>query len=541
MFAMHHDQERPVYARYLMYTSLGPRALASTITPVLSLIAPGEGRAVVWCPGTGWKVSIFSALFTLKDGAAIGASSGWKRRRGGEWYLPACTPLRTTEGKHAPSYYFGTSLPCLKGLTTFPCIISPPYTQLDTEYRQKFVDKEVLLVLPYRPDRGGDVLPRGSFDPSTTFQQAFKQYDVQRASPFKPLDQPLETGAFRGQSTYSQQFVPKATPYARVGAPSPARPMSAGPFQGASTYKDTFVAFGVPAAPPRAAAPLSQNLSTGPFVGTSMYTSTFIPMANARREAFVPKEGGEVMPKGAFDDATTSRMAYVPKGVARPELCKPLHARPMSAAPFVGSSEYRNNFFGREVCARAALVIPDRGGDLMPKGAFQGATTAGDAFKAYQVAPVRPVIPPTSNALATGLFNGSSTYNDAFINKAVPYSRVKPTSSTYQPNKERFYGETTHNAAFQPYASVPVTKPYQGISSMPHESHPFQGQSTSHTDYIKMHVQQQRFGPAKDAPVSTGPFNGASTYRNDFVQKEIPARVREDCSECSSCAADDEY
>ena len=257
-----------------------------------------------------------------------------------------------------------------------------------------------------------------------------------------------------------------------------------------------------------------------------------------RRDPVLPKEGGEVMPKnGAFDNNSTSRMAYQPKEVQRTEMFRPAPARPMSAAPFSGSSEYRQQFLGNDSPTKAIPHIPIPSSDIIGKGRFDDSTTSKGAYATpANAVPVKSYKPEGSQP-TTGPFAGTSTYSDAYITKSVPYQLIKP-SNTFKPSEGRFDGTTSHKTDYIPISSPPV-KSYKPYITKP-DSGPFAGVSTYNDAFI--HKSAPRTAPI--VPVSQGqpraPFQGVSSYKTDFVPKEIPYNSRPGpCSECSDCAEEE--
>lgn len=397
---------------------------------------------------------------------------------------------------------------------------------LNTEYRNEFIDKEVPVqkVVPKQEL----IKSNAPFDGATTYGGDFKQFQTARPNLMKPVDsQHVTGGEFNADSTYKQQFVPKAVPYERVRA-RPGAPPNTGEFYGNTTYGGDFVPRGVPQ-PAKLVVRTSHMERPGPFEGESNYKSNFTKMPMAKREPMAARTGGDIMPKGAFDDGTSYRTNYVPKEVGRAVQCRPQDAGPVNQGDWDGTTEYRNQFIDKDVSA-AKMVRPDRGGDVLPRGPLDASTTYGGDFKQFATAPAKAMRPVDATHAQNHPFDGTSTYANSFIPKAVPYSRVK-AKNAFEPNKAPFEGDTTHKAAFQAYAMVPAHR--GGPTRTPRESHPFEGQSSYKSDFTKMPGGPAKMSKPQSDRIATGPFDGTTTYRNDFVEKEIP--IPDDCTDCSSC------
>ncbi len=64
--------------------------------------------------------------------------------------------------------------------------------------------------MPARQLRGGEVLPKGPLDPSTTYGGDYKLYATDRVRPTRPVDAvEHEKLPFNGDSTYASAFIPK--------------------------------------------------------------------------------------------------------------------------------------------------------------------------------------------------------------------------------------------------------------------------------------------------------------------------------------------
>lgn len=72
-------------------------------------------------------------------------------------------------------------------------------------------------------------------------------------------------------------------------------------------------------------------------------------MAPAKREPFNARKGGDIMPRGVFDDGTTYRTGFVPKEVGVPAQFRPQDAGALHTGDFEGNTEYRNQFIDKEV------------------------------------------------------------------------------------------------------------------------------------------------------------------------------------------------
>ena len=82
--------------------------------------------------------------------------------------------------------------------------------QLSTTYRNEFVDKEVPVNPAARPLKGGDVLPTGALDTSTTYGGDFKLFASARQAPVRPTNSmSAEKLPFAGASTYQDQYIAK--------------------------------------------------------------------------------------------------------------------------------------------------------------------------------------------------------------------------------------------------------------------------------------------------------------------------------------------
>ena len=182
--------------------------------------------------------------------------------------------------------------------------------------------------------------------------------------------------------------------------------------------------------------------------------------------------------------------------------------------------------------------------DLIPQGKFDDATTSKSAYIPLKAEPTKSFKPdPANTNRASVPFSGISTYNDSFILKQVPAFSLHKPKNDYEPSKEKFMGSTTHKDAFTTHAYGPAKPVYAMPSTTLEKSLPFQGQSTMHADFIKKEVNRTaQYRPVGEA-VKTGPFQGLSSYKTDYTPKEIPFPYRRqtDCSECSSCADDDEF
>lgn len=378
--------------------------------------------------------------------------------------------------------------------------------------------------------------PKGKFVDTTTFGEAFTARAVEPSSPFKPKSQTVEQQPFRGTSSYADDFQPKSVPYSKALAP-PANPQPTGPFLGGTTYGSAYQEKEIMR--PQTARPAVTLPPSQPFEGSSLYKETFRPHGNARRDPCIPIEGGEVMPRnGQFDNITTSRVAYQPKEIQRTEMFRPAPARPMSAGPFNGSSEYRNQYIGKESPTKAAPHVPVPSSDILGKGKFDDSTTSKAAFaipsdhvpaRSYKPEPSKPDSAP---------FNGTSTYTDAFIAKDVPYELVKPKNN-FKPSEGRFDGTTSHQRDYIPISVVPA-KSYKPVYSKP-DTAPFSGLSTYNDAFVvKAAPRTESYKPANQTQQSA-PFQGQSSYKTDYVAKEIPYSRPGDCSECSSCADDEEF
>lgn len=94
--------------------------------------------------------------------------------------------------------------------------MSASHLQLNTEYKNEFIDKEV-------PVQRGSARPQdfpqasGKFDPSTTYGGDFKTFGVERTAPAKPQHSTAVEGLpFEGTSNYKANFGPKTVPYERM-------------------------------------------------------------------------------------------------------------------------------------------------------------------------------------------------------------------------------------------------------------------------------------------------------------------------------------
>lgn len=97
----------------------------------------------------------------------------------------------------------------------------------------------------------------------------------------------------------------------------------------------------------------TQHYLTHPFAHRSK-------MAPAKREPFNARKGGDIMPRGVFDDGTTYRTGFVPKEVGVPAQFRPRDAGALHTGDFEGNTEYRNQFIDKEVPGAA------RGGGQAP-------------------------------------------------------------------------------------------------------------------------------------------------------------------------------
>lgn len=405
---------------------------------------------------------------------------------------------------------------------------------LNTEYRNEFIDKEV----PFAKagPRIDQPVQTGPFDPTTTYGGDFKMFQAARPEPCKPANSQQKSDApFAGVSSYNSAFIPKAVPYNRATGPAQER-TSGGEFYGNTTYSGDFVPRGVPV-PPKMVQRATSYDPTGPFAGESLYKSTFVQMGNGQRAPCKPVQGGQMFPDGRFDDGTLYRSTFVPKEVSKPEMIRPRETMVAKEGWFGGipTTEARTQFINREIPV-SKPIVPDRGGDVMPKGPLEASTTYGGDFKMFQTARPEPCKPVNSQQKSDAPFAGVSSYNSAFIPKAVPYARVRPTNA-YEPNREKFNDSTTHKAAYQGL-SVPAYR--AGPTHKPLETYRFEGQSSYQSEFDKKGNAQRRPIHRAGERVETGPFDGSTTYSKDFVPKEIPVRDV-DCVECDSCAEEDDY
>lgn len=204
----------------------------------------------------------------------------------------------------------------------------------------------------------------------------------------------------------------------------------------------------------------------------------------------------------------------------------------------IPSSEYRGQFFDKEV-PTTRVVQPQRGASqLMPTGPLDASTTYGGDYKQFGAA--RPETVRPSNAMSGEKlpFEGTSNYRSNFGPKTVPYSRHRPQTS-FEPNRAKFEDSTTHNAAYQAYKMVPAFRGGPPVTSLRGESLPFDGRSTYAGDFVKKANMREVAKRPVSETIQTGPFDGATTYRVDFIEKEIPQRREQDCVECS-CSEDED-
>ena len=79
-----------------------------------------------------------------------------------------------------------------------------------TEYGATYMNKEIPVNPPARPMRGGEVMPTGPLDTSTTYGGDFKQYATGRQAPVRPSNSmQADKVPFEGSSTYQNQYIAK--------------------------------------------------------------------------------------------------------------------------------------------------------------------------------------------------------------------------------------------------------------------------------------------------------------------------------------------
>ena len=79
-----------------------------------------------------------------------------------------------------------------------------------TEYGSTYLNKEIPVNPPARPMKGGEVLPRGTLDTSTTYGGDFKQYATGRQPQVRPANSMVpDKVAFEGATTYQDQYIAK--------------------------------------------------------------------------------------------------------------------------------------------------------------------------------------------------------------------------------------------------------------------------------------------------------------------------------------------
>ena len=82
-----------------------------------------------------------------------------------------------------------------------------------TEYQNTYLNKEIPVNPAARPLRGGEVMPKGPLETSTTYGGDFKQYATGRQAPMRPANSmQAEKTTFEGTSTYQGQYIAKVRP-----------------------------------------------------------------------------------------------------------------------------------------------------------------------------------------------------------------------------------------------------------------------------------------------------------------------------------------
>jgi hypothetical protein len=201
---------------------------------------------------------------------------------------------------------------------------------------------------------------------------------VPRAEIIRPASSGLgNKGPLDGTTTYGKSFVPKQVEVQR--AVNPQAPYEKKEWLEApgTEYRGRFFEKGVPAA---SAKPVRAPFVSLPFEGTSAYNADFVPKATETVRAARPNNGM------------------------------------VQTGPFDGTSTYAQNFINKEVPYERAKG-PQRSMD--PTGPFDGNTANKSDYKNY--GPQAPRTPARSNSLPREPlpFEGSTTYGNEFVKKAV--------------------------------------------------------------------------------------------------------------------------
>ncbi|TPX43314.1 hypothetical protein SeMB42_g04775 [Synchytrium endobioticum] len=127
---------------------------------------------------------------------------------------------------------------------------------------------------------------------------------------------------------------------------------------------------------------------------------------------------------------------------------------------------------------------------------------------------VRPVYVPTQS----GKFQGTTENHDTFIAHNLP-DRVPPHRENYVPNPAQFDGTTSQKADYKPWPGNhrPDAKPRELNLTLPNA--PFDGVSTSKTDYVERSIPARYQRPPATYTPSEGPFEGKSTQSTDYAWK----------------------
>ncbi|GAX77971.1 hypothetical protein CEUSTIGMA_g5413.t1 [Chlamydomonas eustigma] len=183
-----------------------------------------------------------------------------------------------------------------------------------TEYRGQFFDKEVPRNAAAAPMRGGNILPTGPLDTSTTYGGDFKLFATGRQAPIRPITSvDPQKVPFEGKSSYTDAFFPKAVPYSRIRPVTSYEPNKA-KFDPSTTHNAAFQAHKV--VPTfRGGAPVTSLMrETHPFEGKSTYRGDFTKMPGGLRAATVGRSN-EAIRSGPFDGTTTYRVDFIEKEI----------------------------------------------------------------------------------------------------------------------------------------------------------------------------------------------------------------------------------
>ncbi|KAL6752994.1 hypothetical protein V8C86DRAFT_3140445 [Haematococcus lacustris] len=187
---------------------------------------------------------------------------------------------------------------------------------------------------------------------------------------------------------------------------------------------------------------------------------------------------------------------------------------------------YRNEYVAKEVPIERAVrkVEP-----VANAPRFDGTTTMGTDFQAYQVKRELPIRPPSTNLAAEGPFAGDSQYRSEFGPKAVPYHRAHAPNA-YEPNKAPFDGTTSNKTDYQQREVAAPVRAVAHSSNLPATAGPFEGASLYKDTYGRQPYARRDLlvPPSGGQVVPRGPFDSATIYNSAYQAKEIsrPVQVR---------------